>query len=336
MTNVLVTVPLGEDFMARLAAVDPRVRVSLAPPELRRWLRGERAEEPELMAKVDHQAREYLEPAEVLVGWLQLPRHVRARAPRLRWVQSLSAGIERADPELYRDLIVTNASGVAAPAMAEYVIAVMLMFAKGFLRMLRNQLAHRWDRRLEAFELGGKTCGIVGMGAIGGEVAQRAKALAMRVLGLRRSTAPRPTDRYADALLTPADLPRLLAESDYVVLAAPLTPETRHLIGAAELHQMKRTAVLINVGRGALVDEEALVAALREGIIRGAALDVFEREPLPPDSPLWDLENVLVTPHFSAGGDRYAERAAELVCDNLRRYLAGEPLRNVVDLERGY
>jgi phosphoglycerate dehydrogenase-like enzyme len=336
MTNVLVTVPLGEDFIARLAAVDPRVRVSLAPPELRRWLRGELAEEPGLVAEVERQAQHYLEPAEVLVGWLQLPRPARARAARLRWIQSLSAGIERADPELYRGVVVTNASGVAAPAMAEYVIAVMLMFAKAFPRMLRNQLAHRWDRRLEAFELSGKTCGIVGMGAIGGEVARRAKALEMRVLGLRRSTVPRPTDRYADALLTSAELPRLLAESDYVVLAAPLTPETRHLIGSAELRQMKRTAVLINVGRGALVDEGALVTALREGTIRGAGLDVFETEPLPPESPLWEMENVVVTPHFSAGGDRYAERAADLVCDNLRRYLAGEPLRNVVDLERGY
>jgi D-2-hydroxyacid dehydrogenase (NADP+) len=336
MTNVLVTVPLGEDFIARLAAVDARVRVALAPPELRRWLRGELAEEPGLAAEVERQAQQYLEPAEVLVGWLQLPRPARARAARLRWIQSLSAGIEHADPELYRGVVVTNASGVAAPAMAEYVIAVMLMFAKDFPRMLRNQLARRWDRRLEAFELSGKTCGIVGMGAIGGEVARRAKALEMRVLGLRRSTAPRPTDRYADALLTPTELPHLLAESDYVVLAAPLTPETRHLIGAAELRQMKRTAVLINVGRGALVDEAALVTALRQGIIRGAGLDVFEAEPLPPESPLWEMENVVVTPHFSAGGDRYAERAADLVCDNLRRYLAGEPLRNVVDLERGY
>ena len=336
VVDVLVAIPLGEGFIERLRAVDPRLRVREAPPELRRWVRDELRDDQEALAAAERQASDLLDPAEVLIGWARLPKAALARARKLRWIQTAGAGMDRMDPDDYRHLTVTNASGVAAVAMAEYVIGAMLLFAKGFPHMLRRQQERVWDRRFQARELAGATCGIVGMGAIGGEAARRAQALDMRVLAIRRSITARTADDLADELLPPADLPYLLEQSDYVVIAAPLTPETRGLIGAAELARMKRTAVLINVGRGAIVDERALIAALRGGTIAGAALDVFEREPLPTDSPLWAMENVVVTPHFSAGSDRYAERAAEIVADNLRRYLAGQPLRNVVNIDLGY
>jgi D-2-hydroxyacid dehydrogenase (NADP+) len=334
--DVLLAVPFGEAFTARLAAADDRLRVRAAPAELRRWLRGEVPEGDTARALVEQQAAEYLDSAEVLVGWARLPAEALARARKLRWIQSVGAGVDRMDPAAYRHLLLTNASGVGAIPIAEYIVGAMLLFAKGFPRMFRRQREHIWDRRFQARELAGRTCGIIGMGAIGGEAARRARALEMRVLAIRRSAGAGATSEVADELLPPSALPYLLRESDYVVLTVPLTSETRGMIGADELRQMKHDAVLINIARGPVVDEQALIAALRDGVIGGAALDVFEQEPLPADSPLWDMDNVVVTPHFAGGSDRYDDRLADMICDNLRRYLAGEQLRNVVDLDRGY
>jgi phosphoglycerate dehydrogenase-like enzyme len=174
------------------------------------------------------------------------------------------------------------------------------------------------------------------MGHIGGEVARLAKAFGCRVLATRRSVSERAAGEGVDELLPASALPYLLAQSDFVVLCVPLTGETRHLIGEAELRAMKPTAVLINIARGAVVDEAALVRALKEGWIAGAGLDVFEQEPLPEDSALWSLENVILTPHISGGTEIYNQRATGIFCENLRRYLAGEPLMNLADAERGY
>lgn len=334
--HVLLAVPLSEGFVERVTAIDPRIDVHIAPPDLRRWLRDELGDDPGARARAEREAAEHLDTADVLIGWPRMPRACMERATRLRWVQSLSAGIDRLDRDTFAGITITNASGVAAVAMAEYVIGAMLLFAKGFPTFMRRQQAREWDRRTQARELAGATCGIVGMGAIGGETARRAKAMEMRVVATRRSPDPRPTDQFADELMLTAELPRLLEQSDYVVLAAPLTPETRGMIGRDELAAMRRSAVLVNVGRGPLVDERALIEALQDGTIAGAALDVFEREPLAADSPLWELENVFITPHVSAGSQRYDERAADLVAENLRRYLAGESLHNVVDIGRGY
>lgn len=336
MVDVLVGLAFGEDFLMRLRAVDPRLRVREAPPELRRWLRGQPPDAPALRARAGEQAAEYLDTAEVLIGWARLPQELLARAAKLRWIQTAGAGMDYVNPSDYRHLTLTNASGAAAVPMAEYVIGVILMFAKGFPRLLRRQQARVWEQAAAAFEVAGKTCGIVGMGAIGSEIARRARAMEMRVIAIRRSVAARTTDSLAHELLPPADLLYLLGQSDYVVLTTPLTAETRGLIGARELAAMKPSAVLINVGRGAVVDERALIAALQDGRIAGAGLDVFEREPLPSDSPLWAMENVVITPHVSASSEHYNARVADIVCDNLRRYLAGQPLRNVVDLDRGY
>jgi D-2-hydroxyacid dehydrogenase (NADP+) len=277
-----------------------------------------------------------LAEVEVIVA-SRLPGDIAQRAPRLRWVQALGAGVDHLLPaEALRraDFLVTNVSGVHAIPMAEMVLSLMLNFAKAWPAFLEEKRRHVWQRRLLS-ELDGKTLGLLGLGRIGGEVARVGKAMGMRVLGLRRSPAGAPP-AYVDEMLGTADLPRLLAASDYVVCCLPFTPETRQLIGERELRAMRPSAVFINVGRGAVVDEAALVRALREGWIAGAGLDVFAEEPLPESSPLWDMDNVLITPHLGGDTDRYMERCTNLVCENLRRYAEGRPLLNVVDTRRGY
>jgi phosphoglycerate dehydrogenase-like enzyme len=279
-----------------------------------------------------------LADAEVLLSsWagalpaLDLP----ALAPRLRWVQLLHAGAERVDRSLVGDVAFTTVGSMSAGPIAEWVLAAMLLFAKGWPQAWRNQRAHEY-RRYMPRELAGCTVGMVGLGTIGMEVAHRVRAMGCRVIGMRRSVSARSTHDAVDEVVPPHDLHYLLGASDFVVVAAPLTSETRGLIGAAALAAMRAGGVLINVARGALVDADALVDALRAERIAGAALDVFQEEPLPASSPLWDLENLVLTPHVAAGTDSYYERATEVFCDNLRRYLRGEPLANAVDVSRGY
>jgi phosphoglycerate dehydrogenase-like enzyme len=256
-------------------------------------------------------------------------------APRLRWVQSWGAGVEWfLTPDfIVSPILLTNAQGIYATPIAEHVLAFLLHFARGLNHHLRHQLEHRWQHA-RVMELKGSTLGIIGLGGIGSEVARLAKSFEMRVLALRRH--PDRPSPWADEVRSPDALPWLLGESNFVALCAALTPQTRHLIGAHELQQMKPSAYLINIGRGDLVDEAALLAALREGRIAGAGLDVFAAEPLPSDSPLWDFPNVLITPHTSGGSPRSHARLLDLFCENLRRYLAGEELLNVVDKDAGY
>jgi len=220
------------------------------------------------------------------------------------------------------------------------VLGMMLHFARGFDSAVRSQAAGRWDtaafaERIDMItELQGSTVGILGLGGIGLEVARRANALGMRVVATRRSGRPAPADidlfTGAEATL------RMLEQADFVVVALPSTSATHQLLGAEAIRRMKRNAVLINVARGDIIDEPALIAALREGRLRGAALDAFQVEPLPADSPFWKLPNVLITPHVSATTPRFWLREVELIRENVARYLAGRGLRNVVDKNLGY
>jgi len=258
-----------------------------------------------------------------------------ARAPRLRWIQFSSSGVAGFVDSMglrESDVVVTNAAGLHARPLAEFVLLAMLYFAKRMPRVVGDQRAHRWAR-FALDTLPGKTLGVVGLGRVGEEVRRLARAVGVRVVATRRTAGP---DRDDGDTYPPAGLRRLLAESDYVALTLPLTPATTGLIGEAELAAMKPGAVLINVARGPVVDEAALVRALRDGRLGGAALDVFQVEPLPDASPLWDLPNVLVTPHSMSTALDENERMVELFCDNLRRYLAGEALVNVFDRARGY
>lgn len=294
------------------------------------------APDVELMVTTDRNMAISLAPeAEVMVGW-NLPREAIARAPNLRWIHSTAAGVDQLlFPEvLERDILVTTSSGIHAIPLCEHVFAMLLALSRRLHHAICQQIHHRWDRRgCVGGELGGGTLGILGLGHIGVELAKRAAAFEMRVIGTKRTPSPVP---YVERVLPPEGLDEVLAESDAVVIALPLTPQTRGLIGERELRLMKPTAFLINVGRGPIVQEAALLRALQEGWIAGAGLDVFEQEPLPPDSPFYDLENVILTPHVAGTSPRYMDRAIPLFCENLARYVRGEMLLNVVDKERGY
>ena len=255
--------------------------------------------------------------------------------PKLRWIQSPSAGVER---QLYpafknSDVILTNAAGIHAPYCAEHAFALLLGLTRGINRHVRSQIKHEW-RVIRLVEITGWTLGIIGMGGFGVQMAQRGKGLGMHVIAVDPYRADKPA--VVDELMPIDRLPELISRSDVLMIACPHTVETHHLINAENLKLMKPSAYLINVTRGGIIDESALIDALKEGRIAGVGLDVFEVEPLPDNSPLWDIENVIITPH-SAGQSQHRPRPTiELFCDNLRRYLQGEPLRNVVNKELGF
>ena len=292
-----------------------------------------------------------VDDVEVLLrGWLKADAFERLldRAPGLSWVHSATAGVEMTlSPSMReRPFVVTNARGVFSRPIAEYVVLMMLAISRRLPELLELQAERTWQP-LEGRELRDATVGIVGLGSIGRAVASLASAFGCRVIATRRNPglgaqpvgdgeeaaeAPPRIDR----LLGPEGLPELLAAADFVVLAAPLTPETEDLIDAEALAAMRPEAWLINIARGRLVDERALLRALREGRIGGAVLDTFRQEPQLADSPFYDLPNVIVTPQTSWSSGRVLNRSVELFCDNLRRFASGRPLRNVVDPAAGY
>jgi phosphoglycerate dehydrogenase-like enzyme len=305
-------------------------------------------------------AVEAVRDAEVYLGY-GVPADLLRAGRGLRWVHSGAAGVRASlTPEmLERDVVFTNSAGIHGPPVAETVLAYLLYFARGLDLAVAAQSRAAWEPDVlgaadsPVRELGRSTVGVVGLGGIGREVARRVLGLGGRVIAVRRraggraSEGPDPGTGVAgvegvagvagvELLGGPSALPRLLAASHYVVLSLPETLQTRGLIGARALARMRRDAVLVNVARGGLVDEDALLNALMEGRIRGAALDVFATEPLPPDHPLRGAPNLLITPHTSAYSLHFWERETGLILDNVRRYLAGRPLRNMVDKRAGY
>lgn len=270
---------------------------------------------------------------EVMIA-LRPPRGHWGRARRLRLIQMPGAGVDSLlpDAELPASVRIANARGIHEPEMAEFTLALILALAKRIPRAAAQQARREW-RPFAGLRLQGATVGILGLGAIGHSLARRCSALGMRVIGTRRSGAPLDG---VDQVLPPDETGRVLAESDVVVVVLPLTPETRGLIGADALSRMKPRALLVNVARGGIVDELALAAALREGRLGGAALDVFEQEPLPADSPLWDAPGALLTPHVAGLSRDYMSRVAEIFFENIRRLERGSPLLNEVDRARGY
>jgi phosphoglycerate dehydrogenase-like enzyme len=238
-------------------------------------------------------------------------------------------------------VIVTTAVGIHASTISEYVFGSMLMFNRSWPEMVRLQDRHIWPHSASWYKLGGRelldqTLGIVGLGAIGRRVAQLGKAFGMRVIGTRRTVEPGVQDPDVDLLYPIERLKDMLRQCDYVVLSVPLTSQTEKLIGEAELRAMRPDAYLVNVARGQIIDERALIRALKEGWIAGAGLDVTDPEPLPADHPLFSLPNVILTPHISGVSIHYDRRLTNLFAENLRRYRTGEPLRNQYDPLRGY
>lgn len=300
------------------------------------WDRLVQAVAPGQLQRVDRQddaaVRAALQDAEValIAGDLD-PRYL--EAPRLRWVHCDHAGLNKfARPEIFaKGLLVTSSAGRSSPALAEHAMFFMLALSYRFPLLYRAQQEHHWGipNQDDLRGLYGRTVGIVGMGHIGQELAKRAKSFGMHVLGYRRSIAPVPdgVDQvYAAAAGDSID--PLLEQSDFVVLAVPLSDRTHRLIGDSELRRMKRGAYIVNMARGAVIDDSALIAALREGRIAGAGLDTFHTEPLPADDPLWDAPNTLITPHFSPQVPDRTGRSLDIICENVRRYRSGEPLLN--------
>ncbi len=300
----------------------------------------------QMLAEVPHfvaSSREALSgaaaDAEVILHWAGSADLLRAAflADRnVRWVHSRSAGLDKTlFPELVQSAVpLTNGSGVFSPSLGEFALAAILYFAKDFRRMLRNQEAGRWEQ-FEVEEIARQTVGIVGYGDIGRAVASRVHAMGMRVLALKRH-APASPDPFIARYFAPQELLPMLSECDYVVVAAPLTAETRHMIGDAALAAMKPSAVVINIGRGPVVDQAALVRALTEKRIKGAGLDVFEMEPIPPGDPIYKLENVLVSPHCADHTKDWLNQAMRFFLEQYERFSSGQPLKNIVEKHLGY
>jgi phosphoglycerate dehydrogenase-like enzyme len=337
--TILIATYLEPELVARIEAAAPGLTVINRPD-----LIGQ----PRFIA--DHTApvtrtpeqeaewRSLLAQADVLFDFDPLyGENLPEMATRLRWIQATSAGIgkyvERMRYAERTSWVFTTASGVHARPLAEFALMAMLMFAKDYGYLQSEKAAQHWARYCGG-ELSHKTAAIIGLGKIGQEVARLAKAFDMQVIGTRRDFS-RPTP-HVDQLVPQDQLLDVLSKADYLVLAIPHTRETGGLIGAAELAALPHGAVLINVARGAVVDQPALIEALRSGHLRGAALDVFETEPLPPDNPLWQMPNVLISPHSASTAPSENAKIVDIFCENIRRFQANTPLMNVLDVEKGY
>jgi len=283
---------------------------------------------------IEENVLDAIEDVDILIAG-KFDAEIFQKAIKLKWVHALAAGVDRLlFPEFVDSpIMLTNSSGVHPIPISEHVLGMMLMFTRGFHQSMRSQFQKKWERPTPS-ELCGKTLGIIGFGSIGERIGHLGKCCGMRVIGLKRNMKYITTS--ADELFPPDKLNILLEQSDFVVCALPLTTQTTHYISLKELKKMKDTAYLINISRGKIIKEEDLIQALQTGIIQGAGLDVFEEEPLPPDNPLWDLKNVIITPHYAGSTPEYFNRAISIFYDNLQRYLKGEPLLNMVDKKRGY
>ena len=316
--NVVICVPLPEALRQQLRSGFPSVRFVFSDV---------------------HDLPEGFEDADVLILWGISSENL-ARMQRLKWVQTVSAGVDRIDfAQLKaRGIPLTNSSGIHANNISEHILALMLAFARKLPLLVREQEQHRWSSevgRISSFELTGQTMLVVGLGKIGEQLAIRTKGMQMRVLGTRRRVEIERASA-ADEVFALSELTERISEADHVAITLPLTHDTEGMFTAELIGRMKPGAYLYNIGRGSIIDQDALIAALQTGRLGGAGLDVTTPEPLPGDSPLWDLPNVIITPHTSGSSPKLMERAVALWIDNLNRFLAGDPLRNVVDLDAGY
>lgn len=337
-TTILIASFLEEEHIRRIAAVDPWVRVIYQPDLLRppRYPADHKGADFARTPEQEAKWLTFLAEADVLFDFDQthlddLPE----RAPKVRWIQATSSGIGQfvkrmRYAERMPDTVITKASGVHARPLAEFCLMVMLMFRKGLPRMIRHQARKHWER-YAGTDLEERTVVVVGLGGVGREVARVSAALGMRVIGVDVEEGGTETEGVPlDSFVHAGDLSTILPEAEHLVLIAPHTPATEGLVGREELALMPPGAILINVSRGALVDEGALIEALDSGHLGGACLDVFREEPLPPESPFWTMPNVLVSPHSGSTSDQENRRLTDLFCENLTRFLDGKPLINVL------
>lgn len=317
--NIVSTAKLSEKHQARLQEKYPQYHFSFF----------------DQMEKVSAQS---LQEVQILATYGEdLDATLVQKMPNLQWIHVLSAGLEKMPlQELHdRNILVTNARGIHGIQMAEYTLGMILNLVRKSYTFYDNHKQGIWDRTtIRLDEAYGKTVGILGLGSIGTEIAKRAKAFGMRVLALRRQTGETP--EYVDKLVSYENKSELFSESDFLVVLLPVTPETVHFVGEIELQLMKKSAYLINIARGQIIDEQALIESLEQNIIAGAVLDVFDQEPLPAEHPFWNLANVILTPHISGRSPHYMSRALEIFEHNLTVYPEVTKLRNVIELERGY
>ena len=280
-------------------------------------------------------AAEHMHNTNILAawGWMDI-RALYRSAPELQWVHALSAGVEKLlFPEIQTGAtLLTNSKGIHGIPVSEHVFALMLAFSRGLNLLIRQQPQKSW-RRVPFDEIHEKTIAIVGLGSIGREIAKKAKGFGLNVIATKRTMT---NEIFVDKLYQPDQLPEMLAIADFVVVALPLVAETKELFKLEQFKTMKPSAYFINIARGSLVKEPDLITALQEGLIRGAGLDVFENEPLPANSPLWDMQNVIITPHIAALSPYYLDRAIKLFADDLARFDQGREMLNVVDKIKGY
>ena len=320
--KVLISFDLPKIFVEKINGVSPNLDV--------------------FQSKDKDEALRLIEDADILLAGF-FSKELFLAAKRLKWIQAWGAGVDGILlPEVVKSRVtVTNARGVHPTPISEHVLGLMLCLCRKLHLFIRNQEERKWERfeswtsAEQVEELSGKTVGIVGLGTIGTEIARKAKCLGMNVIATKRDTS-QTASTSVDRLVHPSDLNQLLAESDFVVLSLPLTNETEGMMGKAQFKSMKRTAYLINVSRGRIVQEIRLIEALKQGWIAGAGLDTFENEPLPRDSELWGFRNVIITPHVAGLTPYYMERLTTIFCENLDRFIHDRPLINVVDKTLGY
>ncbi len=340
--NVVIASYLEPEHVDRIRQVDDRLNVIYEPELLRapRYAADHTGQPFERTPAQEARWQQLLRKADILFDFDQTHRDdLPEFAPQVRWIQATSAGIGQFVKNMAYDTrmpetIFTTASGVHAQPLAEFCLMVMLMFNKGLFRIISEQKRKHWER-YAGTDLRDRTLVIIGVGRVGREVARVGKAMGMRVIGVDlQAENIEPASRHLDKLYPHTELHEVLPQAEYLVPIVPHTPDTEKMIGAAELALLPRGAIFINIGRGALVDELALIEALQSGHLGGAGLDVFTEEPLPPDSPFWDMPNVLVSPHSGSTSDRENSRIIDIFCDNLHRFLDNKPLLNILDTEK--
>ncbi|MDU4961574.1 MAG: D-2-hydroxyacid dehydrogenase [Sporomusaceae bacterium] len=312
--NVLILNPLSDRHITTITNLVPQARIIVSDLE---------------------NALEYIDNIDIIVAMgLTDIRPLFLQAPKLKWVHALTAGVEKLIfPEMQAsNVVLTNSRGIHGIPVSEHVLALILAFNRCINQLIRQQIDHKWKRVLPD-EIHEKTLGIIGLGSIGREIAKKSKGLGMQVLATKRKASQ---EIFVDKMYTPDKLQDMLALCDFVVVALPLTEETRELLRLEHFTAMKRSAYLINIARGDIIRQPDLIQALQEGLIRGAGLDVFDQEPLPEDSPLWEMPNVIISPHVAASSPYYLDRAIKTFADNLARYANGGEMFNLIDKIKGY
>ena len=341
--HLLVSARVTKEQLERMMTIHPRLVIHGEPGGIAIMTAEEAAAHQIIITGLDYPVfrpdldyQRLLAQAEVLFA-TRIPPDVAKRAPNLRWIQFTSAGVDHLWNPTLRDanIIVTSTKGIHGIPMPEFVLSCILMFAKGWPRLLQQQRDHQWSKFMVE-EVYGKTLVSIGVGEIGKGIGRLARAFGMRIIGVRRREDTQDVPPEMDEIFPMSRLLQVLPRADYVVASLPLTAKTRGCLTEEVFRAMKSSVVFVNVGRGKTVDEQALVRSLREGWIQGAALDVFAGEPLPPDSPLWDVPNLLISPHMGSDTAMYTDRMTEVLYDNLSRYAQGQPLRNVIDPGEGY